>query len=321
MTNSLFGSTILITGGTGTFGQAFLQHCLDSGAKEIRILSRDEKKQYDLMQQYPNQNVKFYLGDIRDKKSIERAMQKVDYVFHAAAMKQIPACESFPLEAVKTNVLGSENVLNTAIENKVKKVVCLSTDKAVYPISTMGLTKSLMEKIALAKAAEQTITEIYITRFSNLLISNGSVVPLFIKLAKNKQPLTVTNPEMTRFFIGIEEAMDLVEWAFYSGQNGEIITKASKSIRLGDLAEAIGQLYDTESNIKIIGARPGERQHESLISVEEASIARMVNDYIVLSSNGTKALSKDLYCSNYAESMSIEEIKEKIKKELKIFNI
>lgn len=278
-------SIILITGGTGTFGSAFVKYCLQFPVQEIRVFSRDEKKQYEMSVQYKNYpQVKFYIGDIRDKDSINKAMQNVDYVFHAAAMKQVPTCEQYPIEAFKTNVLGSANVIDAAIENGVKKIVCLSTDKAVYPISTMGLTKSLMEKIALAKANEQTNTKICITRFCNLIASNGSVVPLFLNQIQHNNPITVTNPNMTRFFMSLQEAIDLIAYAFMHGHSGEIIVKYCQACTIKDLAESICA-YSNKLNypIKIIGDRPGEKQHEMLITNEEYQNAQLFdNSYLVI---------------------------------------
>ena len=224
MKHNFKNSTILITGGTGTFGSAFLEYCIKQNAKEIRIFSRDEKKQYELKQKYlDNFKVKFYIGDVRDIESLNRAMLNVDYVFHAAAMKQVPSCEQHPMEAVKTNIIGSENVLNSAIKNNVKKVVLLSTDKAVYPTSAMGMTKAYMEKIALQKSREQSGTEICITRFCNLISSNGSVVPLFINQIKNNQPLTITDPFMSRYFMSLQQAIELVEKAFIEGKPQNVV--------------------------------------------------------------------------------------------------
>lgn len=278
------GSTVLITGGTGTFGQAFVERCIRNEAREIRVFSRDEKKQYDMAKLFDQENVKFVIGDIRDRESVDMAMDGVDYVFHAAAMKQIPACENFPFEAEKTNIVGSHNVIDSAIQHGVKKVVCLSTDKAVYPISTMGLSKSLMEKLALAAAASQDTTEICITRFGNLIASRGSVVPLFMQQAERGVPITVTDPDMTRFMMSLDEAMDLVEEAFVSGKNGDTMVKLSQSCSIGDLAIAVKdcmKLTDAYP-IHIVGARPGERKHEALVTDEEAIFAREQNGYLIV---------------------------------------
>lgn len=292
MSNKLFHSTVLITGGTGTFGNAFLDKCLYMGASEIRILSRDEKKQYDMMQRYrEHQNVRFYLGDIREKSTVDAAMKGVDYVFHAAAMKQVPSCEAFPMEAVKTNIIGSENVLNSAIEHGVKKVVCLSTDKAVYPTSAMGMTKAYMEKLAMQKAEQQNHipvfnrTKICITRFGNLIASRGSAVPLFIEQVQNGLPITITDPDMTRFVMTVEDAVDLVSEAFENGMNGDLFVKMSDACTTGTLAKAVCKYLNLPEDYKtiIIGKRPGEKMHESLLSEEEAEVALKRNGYMVVS--------------------------------------
>lgn len=312
MTTTLAGSKILITGGTGTFGSAFLDKALTAGADEVRIFSRDEKKQYDMAQRYRKyDNVRFFLGDIRDRRSIDVAMQGVDYVFHAAAMKQVPSCEQFPLEAVKTNITGSDNVLTLAIQKRVKKVVCLSTDKAVYPTSAMGMTKAYMEKLAMQRAAEQNRTQICVTRFGNLVASRGSAVPLFIEQVQNGMPITITHPDMTRFMMTVREATDLVEQAFVIGENGDLLVKRSKACTTGDLAKAVCRYlklpadYQTE----IIGIRPGEKMHEALLTEEEAYLARMRGDYMVVSHRrehsgviGTE------YRSNEAERMSEDDV-------------
>lgn len=286
MTTTLAGSKILITGGTGTFGSAFLDKALAAGAEEVRIFSRDEKKQYDMAQRYrKHDNVRFFLGDIRDRRSIDSAMQGVDYVFHAAAMKQVPSCEQFPLEAIKTNINGSDNVLSLAIQKRVKKVVCLSTDKAVYPTSAMGMTKAYMEKLAMQKAADQNRTEICVTRFGNLVASRGSAVPLFIEQVQNGMPITITDPEMTRFMMTVREATDLVEQAFMIGENGDLLVKRSKACTTGDLAKAVCRYLNLPADYQteIIGIRPGEKMHEALLTEEEAYLARMKGDYMVVS--------------------------------------
>ena len=313
MDHTLSNSIVLITGGTGTFGKAFLDRCLKAGAKEVRIFSRDEKKQYDMMQRYHGQNVRFFIGDIRDKKTIDYAMVGVDYVFHAAAMKQIPLCEQFPMEAIKTNVIGSKNVLDSSIENSVKKVVFLSTDKAVNPTSMMGLTKASMEKIVLQAAKEQNKTQLYITRFCNLIASNGSVVPLFINQIKNNQPITITDPNMTRFMMSINDATNLVELALVNGHHGDILIKAGKPCKIGDLAKAVCVFSNTIEDypIKIIGARPGEKIYESLLAPEEEHAAKIIDEYICipyLKEEGSKPCNFE--ASNY---MEISEIIEMIK--------
>lgn len=312
MTMTLAGSKILITGGTGTFGSAFLDKALAAGAEEVRIFSRDEKKQYDMAQRYrKHDNVRFFLGDIRDRRSIDSAMQGVDYVFHAAAMKQVPSCEQFPLEAIKTNINGSDNILSLAIQKRVKKVVCLSTDKAVYPTSAMGMTKAYMEKLAMQKAADQNRTEICVTRFGNLVASRGSAVPLFIEQVQNGMPITITDPEMTRFMMTVREATDLVEQAFMIGENGDILVKRSKACTTGDLAKAVCRYLNLPADYQteIIGIRPGEKMHEALLTEEEAYLARMKGDYMVVSHKREHyGVLEAEYRSDLAERMSANDM-------------
>ena len=312
MNNTIQGATVLITGGTGTFGNAFLDKCLEMGAAEVRIFSRDEKKQYDMAQRYrDNGNVRFFLGDIRDKRTIDPAMHGVDYVFHAAAMKQVPSCEQFPMEAVKTNITGSDNLLNSAIQKRVKKVVCLSTDKAVYPTSAMGMTKAYMEKLALQKAAEQKRTEICVTRFGNLVASRGSAVPLFIEQVQTGMPITITNPDMTRFLMTVSDAVDLVARAFSLGSNGELLVKKSSACTTGDLANAVCKYLDLPAEYprKIIGIRPGEKMHEALLTEEEAEIATVKGDYIVVSRKRDTVGKVDAqYRSELAPRMTEEQV-------------
>lgn len=312
MTTTLAGSKILITGGTGTFGSAFLDKALAAGAEEVRIFSRDEKKQYGMAQRYrKHDNVRFFLGDIRDRRSIDSAMQGVDYVFHAAAMKQVPSCEQFPLEAIKTNINGSDNVLSLAIQKRVKKVVCLSTDKAVYPTSAMGMTKAYMEKLAMQKAADQNRTEICVTRFGNLVASRGSAVPLFIEQVQNGMPITITDPEMTRFMMTVREATDLVEQAFMIGENGDLLVKRSKACTTGDLAKAVCRYLNLPADYQteIIGIRPGEKMHEALLTEEEAYLARMKGDYMVVSHKREHyGILEAEYRSDLAERMSADDV-------------
>lgn len=312
MTTTLAGAKILITGGTGTFGSAFLDKALAAGAEEVRIFSRDEKKQYDMAQRYrKHDNVRFFLGDIRDRRSIDSAMQGVDYVFHAAAMKQVPSCEQFPLEAIKTNINGSDNVLSLAIQKRVKKVVCLSTDKAVYPTSAMGMTKAYMEKLAMQKAADQNRTEICVTRFGNLVASRGSAVPLFIEQVRNGMPITITDTEMTRFMMTVREATDLVEQAFMIGENGDLLVKRSKACTTGDLAKAVCRYLNLPADyqIEIIGIRPGEKMHEALLTKEEAYLGRTVGDYMVVSHRREHSgILETEYRSDLAERMSADDI-------------
>ena len=312
MTTTLAGSKILITGGTGTFGSAFLDKALAAGAEEVRIFSRDEKKQYDMAQRYrKHDNVHFFLGDIRDRRSIDSAMQGVDHVFHAAAMKQVPSCEQFPLEAIKTNINGSDNVLSLAIQKRVKKVVCLSTDKAVYPTSAMGMTKAYMEKLAMQKAADQNRTEICVTRFGNLVASRGSAVPLFIEQVQNGMPITITDPDMTRFMMTVREATDLVEQAFMIGENGDLLVKRSKACTTGDLAKAVCRYLNLPADYQteIIGIRPGEKMHEALLTEEEAYLARMKGYYMVVSHKREHyGILEAEYRSDLAERMSADDV-------------
>lgn len=304
-------SIVLITGGTGTFGSEFVDYCINKRASEVRVFSRDEKKQYDLSQKYSDVSfLKFYIGDVRDYSSIEYAMKNVDYVFHAAAMKQVPSCEGFPYEAIKTNCIGSENVLNCAIANNVKKVVCLSSDKAVSPSSAMGMTKSLMEKIAIQKSRIQDKTKVCITRFGNLLASRGSVVPLFLEKIRSHQPITITDEKMSRFIMTVEEAIQLVGKAFEIGESGQILVKKSKSCSVGDIVSAVCS-YAGVSNypIKVIGSRSGEKMSESLYSKEEASHVILKDDFFVVDTKNTFILkNQEEYNSDCCEKISTEEL-------------
>lgn len=263
--------TLLITGGTGSFGNAVLERFLGTGIGEIRIFSRDEKKQDYMRRHYQNNRIKYYLGDVRDPASVRNAMVDVDYVFHAAALKQVPSCEFFPLEAVKTNVLGTENVLNAAIEYGVQKVICLSTDKAAYPINAMGISKAMMEKLVVAKSRTVSPNKITmcVTRYGNVMASRGSVIPLFLQQIKDGLPLTVTNPDMTRFLMSLEEAVELVVYAFRHAQGGDIVVQKSPASTIGDLADAIRQIFNPEHEIKVIGTRHGEKLYETLLTKEE----------------------------------------------------
>ncbi|PTK46050.1 UDP-glucose 4-epimerase, partial [Staphylococcus haemolyticus] len=289
---------LLITGGTGSFGNAVMERFLDTDIKEIRVFSRDEKKQDDMRKKYNNPKLKFYIGDVRDSHSVETAMREVDYVFHAAALKQVPSCEFFPMEAVKTNVIGTENVLQNAIRNNVKKVICLSTDKAAYPINAMGISKSMMEKVFVAKSrnvdSDQTL--ICGTRYGNVMASRGSVIPLFIDKIKAGEPLTVTDPNMTRFLMSLEEAVELVVHAFKHAQTGDIMVQKAPSSKVGDLAEALLQLFEADNEIKIIGTRHGEKQAETLLTREEYAQCEDMGDYFRVPAD-----SRDLNYSNYYE--------------------
>jgi len=277
---------LLITGGTGSFGNKVLELFLDSDLKEIRIFSRDEKKQDDMRKKYKNEKIKFYIGDVRDKSTVDIAMNGVDYVFHAAALKQVPSCEFFPIEAVKTNILGSNNVIQSAIEHKVKKVICLSTDKAAYPINAMGMTKALMEKNAIANArmlGDNADTMICLTRYGNVMGSRGSVIPLFYNLIKDKKPLTITDPNMTRYMMTLEDAVKLVMYAFEHGKQGDLFVQKAPGATIQTLADAIIKYKKAKSEIKIIGTRHGEKDHEVLVTREEMTRAEDLGNYFKVS--------------------------------------
>lgn len=263
--------TLLITGGTGSFGNAVLSRFINIDIKEIRIFSRDEKKQYDMRNYYNSSKLKFYIGDVRDPKSIDSAMRGVDYVFHAAALKQVPSCEFFPLEATKTNVFGTQNVIDAAVANNVEKVICLSTDKAAYPINAMGISKALMEKVAIAASREivNNKTVVCLTRYGNVMASRGSVIPLFIEQIKNGKPLTITDPKMTRFLMTLDDAVDLVIFAFKNGNQGDLFVNKSPAATIENLAESIRQLFSPNHTINIIGTRHGEKLYETLCTREE----------------------------------------------------
>jgi UDP-N-acetylglucosamine 4,6-dehydratase len=270
----LENNTLLITGGTGSFGNAVLQRFLNTNHfKEIRIFSRDEKKQDDMRNQLKNEKLKFYIGDVRDYQSVERAMRGVDYVFHAAALKQVPSCEFFPIEATKTNVFGTQNVIDAAIASKVKKVICLSTDKAAYPINAMGISKALMEKVAIAASRNSNNTTICLTRYGNVMASRGSVIPLFLKQIKSGLPLTVTDPNMTRFLMSLDEAVELVLFAFEHGNSGDLFVNKAPAGTIAHLAQALKELCKAENEIHIIGTRHGEKLYETLCTREEMAKA------------------------------------------------
>lgn len=273
--------TLLITGGTGSFGNAVLNRFLETDIAEIRVFSRDEKKQEDMRIQLASPKVKFYLGNVRDYESLLPAMEGVDYVFQAAALKQVPSCEFYPLEAVKTNVLGTENVLNAAMKSGVEKVIALSTDKAVYPINAMGMSKALMEKIVVAKSRliHKTKTTLNCTRYGNVMASRGSVIPLFIDLIKAGQPLTVTDPKMTRFLMSLDDAVDLVLYAFENGEQGDTFVQKAPASTIADLAQALLELFETDNPVKIIGTRHGEKLFESLMTREEMAHAEDLGGY------------------------------------------
>lgn len=263
---------LLITGGTGSFGTAVLRKFLNYNLKEIRIFSRDEKKQEDMRQFYKNDKLKFYLGDVRDRQSIDAAMTGTDYVFHAAALKQVPSCEFYPLQAVQTNIIGTSNILQSATEHKVKKVICLSTDKAVYPVNAMGMSKALMEKtfIAMSKQAMESGTTICGTRYGNVMASRGSVIPLFIEQIQSGAPITITDPTMTRFMMSLDQAVDLVVFAFKNGESGDIFVQKSPATTVLDLAEALKKSFNKPNHpVKVIGTRHGEKLYETLLTREE----------------------------------------------------
>ncbi len=272
--------TLLITGGTGSFGNAVLQRFLHTDHfKEIRIFSRDEKKQDDMRNQLKNEKLQFYIGDVRDYHSIERAMHGVDYVFHAAALKQVPSCEFFPLEATKTNVFGTQNVIDAAIANKVSKVICLSTDKAAYPINAMGISKALMEKVAIAASRNTTDTTVCLTRYGNVMASRGSVIPLFLKQIQSGQPITITDSNMTRFLMSLDKAVELVLFAFEHGNPGDLFVNKAPAGTIGDLAQALKELCKANNEIKIIGTRHGEKLYETLCTREEMAKAEDIDKF------------------------------------------
>jgi UDP-N-acetylglucosamine 4,6-dehydratase len=318
---------LLITGGTGSFGNAVLNRFLDTDIKEIRIFSRDEKKQHDMRVELNNRKVKFYIGDVRNYDSIEKSMRGVDYVFHAAALKQVPSCEFFPIEATRTNVFGTDNVIKAAIVNQVKNVICLSTDKAAYPINAMGISKALMEKVAVAASRNipNDITKVCLTRYGNVMASRGSVIPFFIDQIKKGLPITVTDPNMTRYLMSLDEAVDLVLFAFKNGNQGDLFVQKAPASTIGDLAQAIRELFNVSNPIQIIGTRHGEKLFETLCTREEMAKANdLENFYQVPADN------RELNYSNYFENgdlktsifedynshntirLSIEQVKEKL---------
>jgi UDP-N-acetylglucosamine 4,6-dehydratase/5-epimerase len=274
------GSCLLITGGTGSFGNSVLRKFIESDIKEIRIFSRDEKKQDDMRKKYKNHKLKFYIGDVRDYDSVLSAMRNVDFVFHAAALKQVPSCEFHPLEATKTNILGTENVLEAAIICGVKKVVCLSTDKAVYPINSMGISKAMMEKISIAKSRNSEPTSICVTRYGNVMASRGSVIPLFIDQIKSGKPITITDPKMTRFMMTLDDAVNLVLYAFLNAQQGDIFIQKAPATSIETLVSSIKDLMNVPKHpVNIIGTRHGEKLYEALLSREEMASAEDMGDY------------------------------------------
>ena len=329
---SLFnGKTLLITGGTGSFGNAVLNRFLKTDIKEIRVFSRDEKKQDDMRHEFQAkmpevaEKIKFYIGDVRSLESVRSAMHGVDYIFHAAALKQVPSCEFFPMEAVKTNVIGTDNVLTAAIDAGVKSVICLSTDKAAYPVNAMGITKALEERVAVAKSRNTDTTKICCTRYGNVMCSRGSVIPLWIDQIKAGNPITITEPGMTRFIMSLDEAVDLVLFAFENGINGDILVQKAPACTIEVLAKAVCELFNPKTEIKVIGIRHGEKMYETLLTNEECAKAiDMGNFYRVPSDN--RGLNYDKYFkdgdaerntlsefnSNNTELLSVEAVKEKL---------
>jgi len=320
-------SILLITGGTGSFGNAVLNRFIATDISEIRIFSRDEKKQDDMRKLYKNDKIKFYIGDVRDLASVKNAMHGVDYIFHAAALKQVPSCEFFPLEAVKTNVIGTDNVLTAAIEYGVKKVICLSTDKAAYPINAMGISKAMMEKVLVAKSktVDPDKTLICGTRYGNVMASRGSVIPLFIDQLKSGQPLTVTDPSMTRFLMSLAEAVELVVFAFAHARAGDILVQKSPSSTIGDLAQAVKELFNAANEIRIIGTRHGEKLYETLLTREEYLVAQDLGGFFRVPADkrdlnydkyfveGNRQLScEEEYNSHNTYRLNLAEIKEKL---------
>ncbi|NQT58247.1 MAG: polysaccharide biosynthesis protein [Bacteroidetes bacterium] len=319
--------TLLIVGGTGSFGNAVLQRFLKTDIKQIRIFSRDEKKQDDMRKLYQNDKLKFYIGNVRDIASVKNAIHGVDYIFHAAALKQVPSCEFFPMEAVKTNIIGTDNVLTAAIECGVKKVVCLSTDKAAYPINAMGISKAMMEKVFVAKSKTVNADDTLIcgTRYGNVMASRGSVIPLFIEQIKSGQPLTITNPNMTRFLMSLEEAVELVVFAFQNANAGDIMVQKAPASTIGDLAQAIKELFNAKNEIRIIGTRHGEKLYETLLTKEEHLVAQDLGGFFRVSADkrdlnydkyfieGEQELStEEEYNSHNTQLLSIEQIKDRL---------
>jgi UDP-glucose 4-epimerase len=321
------GKTLLITGGTGSFGNAVLDRFVNSDIGEIRIFSRDEKKQDDMRKKYKNDKIKFYIGDVRDLQSVKNAMHSVDYIFHAAALKQVPSCEFFPMEAVKTNIIGTDNVLNAALEAGVKKIICLSTDKAAYPINSMGISKAMMEKVIIAKARtmQSSNTVIACTRYGNVMCSRGSVIPLFVEQIKGGQAMTITNPEMTRFLMSLDEAVDLVLFAFKNAVAGDLFIQKAPSSTIGDLAQAIKELFNENTDIKNIGTRHGEKVFETLLTTEERTKAydmgkffrvpvdaRDLNYEKYFSEGAESSRILEAYTSHNTDRLTINKIKEKL---------
>lgn len=304
---SLFtNKVLLITGGTGSFGNAVLKRFLSSDIKEIRIFSRDEKKQDDMRHQLQNSKVKFYIGDVRDKRSVDGTMTGVDYVFHAAALKQVPSCEFFPMQAVRTNIIGTENVLDSAIQHNVKNVVVLSTDKAAYPINAMGISKAMMEKVAIAKGRQlgkHAETTICCTRYGNVMASRGSVIPLWVDQIKAGNPITITDPNMTRYMMTLDDAVDLVLYAFEHGKNGDLFVQKAPAATLTVLANALKELYQSNVEVKVIGTRHGEKLYETLVTREEMFKSEDMGDYFRIPAD-SRDLNYDKYFIEGEEDIS-----------------
>lgn len=329
--SQLQNKTLLITGGTGSFGNAVLMRFLDTDHfKEIRVFSRDEKKQDDMRHRLQNPKVKYYIGDVRDKRSVDNAMRGVDFVFHAAALKQVPSCEFFPMQAVRTNVIGTENVLDSADEHRVQKVIVLSTDKAAYPINAMGISKAMMEKVAIAKArslGDDAATTICCTRYGNVMASRGSVIPLWIDQMKANKEITITDASMTRYMMTLEDAVDLVLYAFENGNNGDLFVQKAPAATLEILATALKELYRTETPVRVIGTRHGEKLYETLVTREEMFKAEDMGNYFRIPadsrdlnydnyfSKGDEDISKvEDYHSHNTKRLSVEEMKELLMK-------
>lgn len=329
---SLFkNKTLLITGGTGSFGNAVLNRFLKTDIGEIRIFSRDEKKQDDMRHKFQAKmpevadKIKFFIGDVRDLSSVKNAMHNVDYIFHAAALKQVPSCEFFPMEAVRTNVIGTDNVLTAAIDAGVKSVICLSTDKAAYPVNAMGITKALEERVAVAKSRTTNTTKICCTRYGNVMCSRGSVIPLWIKQIKEGNPITITEPKMTRFIMSLDEAVDLVLFAFENGISGDILVQKAPACTIEVLATAVKELFDSKDDIKVIGIRHGEKMYETLLTNEECANAEDMGEFYRVPSD-KRGLNYDKYFSdgdkernpltefnsNNTQLLNVEQVKEKL---------
>lgn len=293
---------LLITGGTGSFGTAVLNRFLETDHfREIRIFSRDEKKQDDMRNLYKNDKLRFYIGDVRDFSSVERATRGVDYIFHAAALKQVPSCEFFPMQAVKTNVEGTQNVIDAAVRNNVKKVICLSTDKAAYPINAMGISKAMMEKVAVAASRNAGETTVCLTRYGNVMGSRGSVIPLFVKQIKNGENITITDPKMTRFLMSLEEAVDLVLFAFEHGNSGDLFVNKAPAGTIGDLAQALKEMFNADNEVKIIGTRHGEKLYETLCTREEMEKAEDMGEFYRIPADN-----RDLNYAKYFSEGNVE---------------